>query len=70
MTLESVENLIGNLPTQWSHGTTFAEGSRISGYEIPHVGAECYPRSVPVPSQIPDMWQFCRTIGKGNHLYS
>jgi hypothetical protein len=67
MSLESVESLVGHLTTQWSHGTTFAEGSCIRGDVRPPVGAECYLRDVPVPHEISDMWQFCRTIGKGNH---
>jgi hypothetical protein len=67
VTLETVENLIGHLTTQWSHGTINADGSCISFDEIHPVGSECYPGCVTVPSQIPDMWQFCRIVGKGNH---
>jgi hypothetical protein len=34
---------------------------------ISSVGAECNRNDVKLPHEIPDMWQFCRTIGKGNH---
>jgi hypothetical protein len=67
VTLESVENLVGHITTHWSHCTTIQDGTPVSLDEIHPVGSERYPGYVTVPSRIPDMWQFFRTVGKRNH---
>jgi hypothetical protein len=67
VTLETVENLVGHLTTQWSYGTTSQDGTPVSLDENYPVGSERYPGYVTVPSRIPDMWQFCRTVGKRSH---
>jgi hypothetical protein len=67
--LEAIQKSVGHLTTSWSHKNTLAEGS-CNGIDgtIYSVGAECNRKhDVNVPHEIPDMWQFCRTIGKGNH---
>ncbi len=66
--LESVQQSVGNLTTYWSHKNTFADGS-CNGIGQDPVRAIYSPRSGDpiVLHEIPDLWQFCRTIGKGNH---
>jgi hypothetical protein len=59
--------MVAHLTTSWSQCYTLAEGFCKSIDKKSSVGAECNRNDVNVPHEIPDMWQFCRTIGKGNH---
>ncbi len=65
--LDSVQHSVGNLTTYWSHNT-IADGSCKSIGKDP-VSAKYSSRSGDpnVLHEIPDLWQFCKTIGKGNH---
>ena len=65
--LESVQQSVGNLTTYWSHKNTFAEGS-CNGVGLHPLREKYIPNSgEPVLHESPDLWQFCKTIGKGNH---
>jgi hypothetical protein len=70
LTLKEIQKSVGHLTTSWSHENTLAEGSCLgidsknSLVGPPDVSSQ---NDVIVPHDIPDMWQFCTAIGKGNH---
>jgi hypothetical protein len=68
LTLKVVQKSVGHLKTSWSHENTLTEGScqGIDGTNS-SFGSERNRNDVNVTQVIPDMWQFCRTIGQGNH---
>jgi hypothetical protein len=68
LSLKEVQKSVGHLTTSWSHEKTLTEGSCLGIYGTNYaVGSERNRNDVNVPHVIPDMWQFCTVIGKGNH---